>query len=210
MRVNGAINFLKWRYNGMKSDKPIKTVEKVSDQELIVNYLNGSESNFDLLYERYKRQLYAYLHRMLPGQHAVIDDIFQQVWIKVIAKLSSYRHSDRFQAWLMRIAHNMTIDFFRRSKKYNAVSVDSDDTLLQLPDRREMPWSNMSFDELSCAVAAALEKLPLEQREVFLLRQDKISFKEIAAIQQCSINTVLGRMQYAIKNLRRELAHINQ
>jgi len=187
-----------------------KRIDAPADQVLIANYLSGSHKDFDILYERYKRQLYAYLHRMLPGQHAVIDDIFQQVWMKVIAKLPSYRHNNKFQAWLMRIAHNMTIDFFRRSKRNNTVSVDNDDTFIQLPDCREMPWSNLCLDELGKAVAEALKQLPMEQREVFLLRQDKISFKEIATIQQCSINTVLGRMQYAIKNLRKTLGHLKK
>jgi RNA polymerase sigma-70 factor (ECF subfamily) len=182
-----------------------KKIDNPADQVLIGNYLAGSNADFNVLYERYKRQLYAYLHRMLPGQHAVIDDIFQQVWIKVIAKLPVYQHNNKFQAWLLRIAHNMTIDFFRRSKKNITVSVDNDDTLIQLPDCREMPWSELCLAELSTAVATALEELPIEQKEVFLLRQDKISFKEIAAIQQCSINTALGRMKYAIKNLRKEL-----
>ena len=182
-----------------------KKMDNPADQVLIDNYLAGSNADFNVLYERYKRQLYAYLHRMLPGQHAVIDDIFQQVWIKVIAKLPVYQHSNKFQAWLLRIAHNMTIDFFRRSKKNVTVSVDNDDTLIQLPDCREMPWTELCMAELSAAVATALEQLPIEQKEVFLLRQDKVSFKEIAAIQQCSINTALGRMKYAIKNLRKEL-----
>ena len=184
------------------------TMNNYPDQELIKNYLSGSNNDFDILYERYKRQLYAYLHRMLPGQHAVIDDIFQQVWIKVIAKLPVYQHNNKFQAWLMRIAHNMTIDFFRRSKKNATVSVDDDDSLIQLPDYREMPWTNICMDELGKAVGVALEQLPVEQKEVFLMRQDKISFKDIAKIQQCSINTVLGRMQYAIKNLRKELGSL--
>jgi RNA polymerase sigma-70 factor, ECF subfamily len=180
-------------------------MDNPADQVLIDNYLSGSNADFDLLYERYKRQLYAYLHRMLPGQHAVVDDVFQQVWVKVISKLPVYQHSNKFQAWLMRIAHNMTIDYFRRSKKNATVSVDNDDTLIQLPDSREMPWTNLCMDELSKVVADALELLPIEQKEVFLMRQDKISFKDIAEIQQCSINTALGRMQYAIKNLRKEL-----
>jgi RNA polymerase sigma-70 factor, ECF subfamily len=85
------------------------------------------------------------------------------------------------------------------------VSVDNEETLIQLPDCREMPWTELCMNELSNAVAKALEQLPVEQKEVFLMRQDKISFKEIAEIQQCSINTALGRMQYAIKNLRKEL-----
>ncbi len=179
-----------------------------ADQALIANYLAGSNADFDILYERYKRQLYAYLHRMLPGQHAVIDDIFQQVWVKVIAKLPVYQHSNKFQAWLMRIAHNMTIDFFRRSKKNATVSVDDDESIIQLPDNREMPWTNICMDELSKAVSGALEQLPIDQKEVFLMRQDKISFKDIAEIQECSINTALGRMQYAIKNLRKELGSL--
>lgn len=189
----------------MKEDNMMDNPGAPADHVLIDNYLAGSSTDFNLLYERYKRQLYAYLHRMLPGQHAVVDDVFQQVWLKVIKKLPIYQHNNKFQAWLMRIAHNMTIDHFRRNKKHLAVSVDDDDTLIQLPDSREMPWSELCLDELSKEVAKALELLPLEQKEVFLMRQDKISFKEIAEIQQCSINTALGRMQYAIKNLRKEL-----
>lgn len=183
-----------------------KTVDGLSDQMLIDSFLSGSSSSFEILYERYKRQLYSYLNQMLPGQHTVADDIFQQTWMKVIRKLPDYKCSNKFQAWLIRIAHNQTIDHFRRSKKENnTFSIDSGETEIYLPDNRGVPWKNIHHEELDNAVEKALSQLPAEQKEVFMLRQEQMSFKEIAEVQNCSINTVLGRMQYAIRNLRKQL-----
>jgi len=174
--------------------------EEFSDIELIERYLSNDCSAFDILYNRYRKQLYAYLNRLLPGQYAVADDIFQQTWVKVIRRLPDYKDSQKFLAWVMRISHNLTIDYFRKNKR-EILYEDSEKSILFSSDNLQ-PWMKLDRKELLEAISGCVDKLHLEQREVFLLRQEDIGFKEIAEIQNSSINTALGRMQYALKNLR--------
>jgi RNA polymerase sigma-70 factor (ECF subfamily) len=176
-----------------------------SDFVLIKGYLSGSGKDFEELYDRYKKMLYGYLNNMLPQQQSIVDDIFQQTWLKVVEKLPEYRCSNRFSAWLFRIAHNLAIDHFRRNKKFvNQLELDSEDAP-DLPDKEKLVWDRMDRADFERALEQVLGTLQDGQREVFMLRIDKISFKEIAEIQNCSINTVLARMQYAMKNLKKGL-----
>jgi len=178
--------------------------DEFSDIELIEKYLDGDSASFDLLYERYKKQLYAYLNRLLPGQHALADDVFQNTWVKVIRQLPKYKDSQKFIGWAMRIAHNLAIDHFRKSK-HEVLSDDTESSRLFSVIGNE-PWRKLDNAELAEAIGGCVSKLKEEQREVFILRQDDLSFKEISEIQSCSINTALGRMQYAIRNLRNCMA----
>lgn len=171
-----------------------------SDMELIASYLSGDALAFDILYERYKRRLYSYLNRLMPMRGALIDDVFQQTWVKVLGRLSKYKDTERFQAWLTRIAHNIAVDHFRK-EKHEVLLEETEKSKLFAAVGSE-PWRELENAELGVAIQACLDKLPDEQREVFILRQDEVGFKEIAKIQDCSINTALGRMQYALKNLR--------
>jgi RNA polymerase sigma-70 factor (ECF subfamily) len=176
-----------------------------SDIELIEKYLGGDSEAFDALYSRYRKQLYAYLNRLIPGQYALVDDIFQNTWVKVIRQLPKYHDKQRFIAWIMRIAHNLAIDHFRKFKN-EILSDDTESSGLYAVSGDE-PWRNLDSAELMDAIGECVAKLKEEQREVFILRQDDLSFKEIAAVQSCSVNTALGRMQYAIRNLRKCLSH---
>ena len=175
-----------------------------TDEMLIQAYMSGDCESFTTLYERYKMQLYAYLNRLLPGQRHLADDMFQQTWVKIIHQLPKYRSERKFLAWAMTIAHNLTMDHFRRSKKELA-SEAIDDAREDVFDEMSEPWSDMDRGELSKALEWALGKLSPELREVFLLRQEDLSFKEIAELQKCSLNTALGRMQYAMRNLQKLL-----
>ena len=177
---------------------------RVSDEELILAYLEGDSDSFTVLYERYKRPLYAYLNRML-GNHAQSDDVFQQTWIRVVRRLGEYESKQKFFAWLTMIAHNLAIDQFRREKKSAELPLDDENVAVSEPVTHTEPWMRMHNRELGKALREAAEGLAEEQKEVFLLRQEGLSFKEIAEVQNCSINTVLGRMQYAVKNLRKRL-----
>ena len=179
--------------------------DELSDIELIERYLNNDSAAFDILYFRYKKRLYAYLNRFLPGQHALVDDIFQNTWIKIIAQLPKYKHSQKFMAWTTRIAHNLAIDHFRKSK--HEISTDNTESTTIFAAIGSEPWRALDNSELASALEGCIAKLNNEQREVFILRQNSMSFKEIAAIQKCSINTALGRMQYAVKNLRGCMAY---
>lgn len=182
----------------------IEMEEKRTDIELIKGYLSGVGGDFEELYDRYKKLLYSYLNNMLLQQH-MVDDIFQQTWLKVIQKLPEYRCNNHFSAWIIRIAHNLVIDNFRRNKKFvNQLSLDGEDSP-DLPDNGKLVWDNMDQTDFDHELQRALETLQEEQREVFMLRYNRVSFKEIAEIQSCSINTVLARMQYAVKNIQRNL-----
>ncbi len=180
------------------------------DNYLIKAYLNGNADAFTELYERYKRQVYSFLLKMLAEKNSAVDDLFQQIWIKTLKNLHRYHNQDRFLAWLLSIARNTALDYFRRQKRnYIFSELDRDDTPEVENTSQEEPWRDMDRAELLDAVEAALECLSPEQREVFTLRQDGLSFKEIAEIHKCSINTALARMQYAMKNLQKELVQWN-
>lgn len=180
--------------------------QETSDMELIQSYLAGDAASFDMLYGRYKNQLYSYLNRLLNGERACADDIFQQTWLNIIRKLSSYKDSERFLAWAMRIAHNQAVDFYRsRARKAeDAFDEDQQDALL-FQNTASSPGDELEQTELHHAIESAVQELPSEMKQVFLLRQEDVSFREIAKIQNCSINTCLARMQYALKKLRVQL-----
>lgn len=183
--------------------------QESSDTELIQAYLAGDAESFNTLYDRYKRQLYAYLNRLLNGHTANADDLFQQTWLKAIANLEKYRDREIFLAWLMRIAHNLTVDYFRRAERRaeevfdEAYADKPDGTLFQRTARS--PGEELEESELEKAIRDAVQELPPELREVFLLRQEDVPFREIAEIQNCSINTCLARMRYALDKLRARL-----
>lgn len=182
-----------------------------SDHDLIKAYLHGDADSFTVLYERYKRQIYSFLLKMLAENNSAIDDLFQQVWIKTMKNLHRYRDRERFLAWLFCIARNTALDHFRKQKKnYILNELDRDDTPEVENTSQDEPWRDMDRAELVEAVDAALLLLSPEQREVFVMRQDGLSFKEIANIHKCSINTALARMQYAMKNLQKELIQWNK
>ena len=170
------------------------------DMDLIRAYLAGDQTAFTHLYERYRRPLYAYLNRLMPGAGA--DDLFQQTWIKAIDHLPRYEDRQTFLAWLCRIAHNAAIDHFRRARNQPTLSLDEHDIAT---DPQAPVATRMASGELQQALQDAIAQLPPEQREVLLLRQQGVAFKEIAEIQDISINTVLGRMHYAVNRLRQHL-----
>jgi len=170
----------------------------VTDAQLIHAYRSGDQSAFEQLYERYRKPVFAYLNRMLPGQRAMVDDLFQQTWIKVIDKLDSYRDNDRFIAYILRVARNQAIDVLRRAGREVAV----DPGQIEACDQGVGPEGEALNREIVVLLERAVAQLSPDQREVFLMRQAEISFKEIAAIQKVSINTALGRMRYALDKLR--------
>lgn len=185
----------------MNGETPDRT-----DPELIRDYLNGDAESFNVLYERYKRPLYSYLNKLLQGQTANADDLFQQTWLKAIGKLDKYEDREKFLAWLMRIAYHLAIDSFRLAKRRGEDAFDENlDAVLPAGDSFS-PDRGICGSELASAIDDAVAQLSPEIRAVFLMRREEISFREIAEIQKCSINTCLARMQYALKNLRRLLS----
>lgn len=180
--------------------------QHVSDEELIRLYLKGDQSSFALLLNRHKRKVFSYIF-MAVKDNALADDIFQETFFKVITTLKSgtYKEEGKFIQWIMRIAHNLIIDHFRREKKYPMVGQKDDfdifDTI-QIFDINieDQMVTNQIHDDLRKLV----EMLPPEQKEVLIMRHyNDMSFKEIAEETNVSINTALGRMRYALLNLRR-------
>ena len=180
--------------------------ETTEDIILLKAYLNGNSKAFEFLYYRYRKQLYGYLYNLLRGSAVDPDDIFEETWLKVIDKLPGYSDDGRFSAWLFRLAHNIFIDHIRKTRNRHFQSINQEETPdLAAPDHHR-PGEDLSNLELAQEIENAVDRLSAEQKEVFLLRQQELSFKEIADIQKCSLNTVLSRMHYAVKNLRIFLA----
>ncbi|MCK5803573.1 MAG: sigma-70 family RNA polymerase sigma factor [Lentisphaeria bacterium] len=173
-------------------------MKQLGDKQLIVLCRKGDERAFGELYGRYRLQLYSYLNRLLPRQEHLVDDMFQQTWIKVFDGLDKYVDDRKFISWLYRIAHNLVVDHIRREVRRPTVELDE-----RLPAETEPVWKNMDKAAVSGALERAIETLSLEQREVVMLRRRGVAFKDIAGIQNSTLNTVLGRMHYAVKHLRR-------
>ena len=183
--------------------------DETPDIDLIHAYSKGDDKAFETLYHRYRRQLYGFL-RNLTGNPSVADEIFEETWVKVIDKLPLYRDNGKFSAWLFRIGRNLFIDHIRREKQLSGALRIDDEEVLELPGSKQLePDQDLSNHDLSRILQQALQALPDEQREVFLLRQQDLSFKEIAEIQNCPLNTALGRMQYALKSLRKIIQDID-
>ena len=179
-----------------------------TDEQLIADYLAGDTAALDLLFERYRRPFYSYFNRLLSGDATTADDIFQETWLRIIRALPSFNPSGSFSAWAFRIAHNQAMQSFRRSKtrsKVGALTADG-----ELPEPAESSFISpdrlLNCKHLAQEIERALAKLSPEQREVFTLRQSGMSFKEIAQIQNCPLNTALSRMRYTIIFLRKELS----
>lgn len=168
-----------------------------SDLQLIGSYLSGSDAAFERLYNRYRQPLYGYLRSMLSAADA--DDAFQQTWVRACAALPGYRCQGKFQAWLFRIARNLAVDAIRRRDRRR--EVEPEESGADLPEERE-PWRAMADDEFRLLLEEALRELPPEQRAVFVLRQEEVSFRLIAARQECPVNTAVVRMRYACGKIR--------
>lgn len=187
-------------------------MEELSDYELIRSYLGGQETAFEALYARHRKRLYGYLNSLLPGRTAEADEIFQLTWIRVVKHLPKYRDQGCFAAWLFRMARNLLIDRIRREQRGGLLTIlDGEDTPPLPSPAGSEPWRNLDEHDLKGAIHLAVSELPPQQREVFLMRcNEDMPFKEIAAIQKCSINTVLARMQYALKHLRSRLTAMDK
>ncbi|MBR2440349.1 MAG: sigma-70 family RNA polymerase sigma factor [Lentisphaeria bacterium] len=180
-----------------------KISEQVADGELIRAYLSGDAESFEILYSRYRKPLYAFLNRLLENS-IVADDLFQQTWLKAIRNFPAYENKQKFFAWLSTIAHNLVMDYFRSQKRAAEQPLDEGVLNDRCTDGSEA-WSQMNDEEFETAFENAVNELPSEQKEVVILRRDGLSFKEIAEIQKCPLNTALGRMNYALKSLRNSL-----
>lgn len=180
---------------------------KLTDEQLVAAYASGNNSAFDTLLLRHKVRLFNYIYQMVRDTD-LADDIFQETFVKVITTVKQGRYNDmgKFSAWITRIARNLVIDSFRAEKAEAAVSTD--DANFDVLNRHEL--SEQTIEDAIIAlqteddIRTLVDCLPDVQKEVLTMRYYRdLSFKEIAELTGVSINTALGRMRYAILNLRR-------
>ena len=181
-------------------------LHEYDDAALVVAYRKGNEAALEVLVNRYQNKLYGFLFNKVKDRD-LADDLFQETFVKVIntLKLGNYAEEGRFAPWLFRIARNLVVDHFRRDGKMPKVrSTDTFDIFTVINNGERSVEDHLVNDQVLSDVSSLLEHLPEEQREVVVMRiyQD-LSFKEIADLTGVSINTALGRMRYALINLRK-------
>ncbi len=181
--------------------------QTLTNEQLVAAYANGDNSAFDTLLERHKAKLFNYILSMVKDSN-LADDIFQETFVKAITTIKQGRYNDqgKFSAWLCRIARNLVIDTFRQEKSECAVSADGVSyDILNRADLSEGTIEDELIDlQIESDIRSLIDSLPEVQREVLTMRFYRdLSFKEIAEFTGVSINTALGRMRYAILNLRR-------
>lgn len=179
----------------------------ISDYELLSMFVKGDQSCFEKLIHRHKNKVFAYISLYIRDQ-ALAEDIFQDTFLKVIQSVKSGKYADngKFLSWVMRIAHNLIIDHFRRIRQMNTISNDNYES--DIFNSKQFADENIEDTIVKKQIHQDIRKmishLPDDQREVVILRHYAgLSFKEIADITQVSINTALGRMRYALINMRK-------
>lgn len=182
-------------------------LKKMTDDALVALYSEGNNQAFDVLLDRYKNKIYSYIFFIVHNEE-LTEDLFQETFVKAIVTIQQGRYTEngKFSAWLTRIAHNLVIDFFRQERNENQISDSETDTDLfnNIKFSEDTIEKQMVFDQILKDVGRLVELLPDNQREVVHMRYyQNLSFKEIADITGVSINTSLGRMRYALLNLRR-------
>lgn len=180
---------------------------QITDNDLVLGYIQGHESNLEILLKRHQHKVFGYIYNICKNRD-LCDDIFQETFVKVIHTLKSgkYNEEGKFLPWVMRIAHNLTIDHFRKKAKMPRAESKNEDfdifSTLKIADRNFE--DELIGEQILDSVKKLIDFLPDEQKEVVVLRHyEDLSFKEIADKTGVSINTALGRMRYALINLRK-------
>jgi RNA polymerase sigma-70 factor (ECF subfamily) len=181
--------------------------EDLSDNSLVQQFVDGNQSAIEVLISRHKKRVFTYI-LLIVKDHHLAEDIFQDTFIKVIRSLKNGRYTEngKFISWVLRISHNLIIDHFRKEKLLSTTS--NDDMNVDLFNSSKYSEENIEdriiFDQITCDVRLLINELPDDQREVILMRHYQgLSFKEISDITNVSINTALGRMRYALINMRK-------
>ena len=195
----------------------MKNINKLPDEQLVELYTKGNNSAFDVLLKRYESKVFSYICKSVKNQE-LAEDLFQDIFVKVVVRIKDgkYEENGKFSAWIMRIVHNHLIDHFRTDVSKRLISTDAN----MYNDDDEHSHPNSILNNVNLAINENREQemidqqtikelqelinlIPDAQREVALMRlEEEMSFKEIAEKTHCSINTALGRMRYAILNLR--------
>jgi len=186
---------------------------RYSDHELVIQFISGRQSSFEILINRHKDKVYTYIFLMVKNNQ-LAEDIFQETFIKVIKSLHAgkYQENGKFISWVVRIAHNLIIDHFRKEKQMKTFSSNDyeNDVFNSMRFSERTIEETIIQDQIEADLRKMVECLPQEQKEVILLRHYlDLSFKEIADQTNVSINTALGRMRYALINLRKLIEEKN-
>ena len=183
---------------------------KITDQNLVKQYVQGNEACLEMLINRHKNRIFTTIILIVKDSY-IAEDLFQETFIKIINNLKKgkYNEEGKFLPWAMRIAHNMAIDYFRKMKRMPTITDGSgDDVFRTIKIAVENREEQIIRTEKEDMVRLAINRLPEEQRQVLILRHyGNLSFKEIAAMTDVSINTALGRMRYALTNMRKIMEH---
>jgi RNA polymerase sigma-70 factor (ECF subfamily) len=182
------------------------------DSVLITLYRNGNEAAFNLLVDRYQSKVFTTIFLIVKDQD-VAEDLLQDVFVKVLHTLNSdkYNEEGKFQPWVMRIAHNLAIDYFRKAKRYPTILLEDGSNLLNSLSFAEDSSEEQRIKEETLAwVRNLIDELPEAQKEVVIMRHYlDMSFQEIAEQTGVSINTALGRMRYALNHIRKKMKQVN-
>ena len=185
---------------------------EVSDKKLVSAYIKGNEEAFELLVERHKNRVFTTINLIVRDNY-LAEDLLQETFIKAIKTIKSGRYNEegKFLPWILRIAHNLAIDYFRRDKRYPTMVLEDGSSVFNNLDFSEDSFESVQIQKDTYArLKQFIEELPLVQREVLVMRHYmNMSFKEIAEVSGVSINTALGRMRYALINLRKKIT-VNQ
>ena len=177
----------------------------LSDQELVKNYINGDNYSFEVLLNRHKNRVFAFIMSKIKNKD-LSEDIFQDTYVKVVNSLQKgkYNEEGKFLPWVMRIAHNLVIDHFRKQKKMHMVRSNNDFDIFDIiKDDSINVDDRLIRDQIFNDLRVLIDLLPNDQKEVLKMRYfEEMSFKKIAEYFDISINTALGRMRYALINLR--------
>ena len=184
----------------------MKCLTNLTDQQLVHQYMDGNTEALSALVTRYKDKIYTSIYLLVKDKY-LAEDLFQDVFIRIIDTLKGGRYTDegKFLPWALRIAHNMCVDHFRKIKRSPSIKTSDDRDIFEVlnfsePSAEQRMMQGQSHDR----VRRMLDMLPEDQREVIIMRHyADLSFKEIADLTKCSINTALGRMRYGLINLRK-------
>ena len=185
-------------------------ISEMTDEELAMSYVSGNNKAFDLLLERNQSRLFSYI-LFIVHDRSMAEDLFQETFVKIISKLheGKYSSSGKFVSWMLRIAHNAVMDWYRRQKNEKTMEVYNENDLYgdSTSDLDANIENHFVKEQVLRDVQRMMNLLPITQREVVFMRfYQNLSFKEIAELTNVSINTALGRMRYAVMNMRRMAA----
>lgn len=191
----------------------MQKMTKLTDEQLVAAYANGDNKAFDTLLKRHQNRVFSYIYYIIKDKD-IADDIFQETFVKAITTIRQNRYTEngKFSAWITRIAHNLVIDYFRQNKSEGNVSTDNEE--IDILNRQELCDDSIEDVLIGRQVRADIRRLihalPDAQRKVLMMRYYRdMSFKEIAEATGVSINTALGRMRYALLNMRRMAKEYN-